>query len=195
MWELDYKESWVQKNWCFWTVVLEILENPLGCKKIQPVHHKGNQSWIFIGRTDGETETPILWPPDAKNRLTAKDPDAGKDWRHEEKGTTEDEMAGRHHRLNGHEFEQAPGVVDGQGGLVCYDSWGRKESETTERLTWLTDGAGSLTWALLSNVTTWVEFVILTMQSEPAPGLLTKRVSVLSGHFSGSCGENSLLNI
>ena len=151
MWELDYKESWTLKNWCFWTVVLEILENPLGCKKIQPVHHKGNQSWIFIGRTDGETETPILWPPDAKNRLTAKDPDAGKDWRHEEKGTTEDEMAGRHHRLNGHEFEQAPGVVDGQGGLVCYDSWGRKESETTERLTWLTDGAGSLTWALLSN--------------------------------------------
>ena len=106
MWELDYKESWVLKNWCFWTVVLEkTLESPLDCKEIQPVHPKENQSWIFIGRTDAEAETPILWPPDAKNWLTGKDPGAGKDWRQEEKGMTEDEMVGWHHWLNGHEFE------------------------------------------------------------------------------------------
>ena len=106
MWELDYKESWAPKNWCFWTVVLEkTLESPLDCKEIQPVHPKGNQSWIFIGRTDVEAETLTLWPPDAKNWLTWKAPDAGKVWRREEKGTTEDEMVGWHHRLNGHEFE------------------------------------------------------------------------------------------
>ena len=102
MWELDYKESWVPKNWCFWTLVLETtLESPLDCKEIQPVHPKGDQSWIFIGRTDAEAETPILWPPDAKSWLIWKDPDAGKDWGQEEKGTTEDEMVGWHHRLNG----------------------------------------------------------------------------------------------
>ena len=106
MWELDYKESWTLKNWCFWTVVLEkTLESPLAYKKIQPVHPKGNQSWIFIGRTDVEAETPIFWPPDAKNWLIWKDSDARKDWRQEEKGMTEDEMVGWHHRLNGHEFE------------------------------------------------------------------------------------------
>ena len=105
MWELDYKESWVPKNLCFWTVVLEkTLESLLDCKEIQPVHPKGDQSWIFIGRTDAEAETPILWPPDVKNWLIWKDPDAGKDWRQEEKGTTEDEMVGWHHRFNGHEF-------------------------------------------------------------------------------------------
>ena len=105
MWELDYKESWVPKNWRFWTVVLEkTLESPLDCKVFQPVHPKGNQSWIFIGRTDAEAETPTLWPPDAKDWLIGKDPDAGKDWR-QEKGTTEDEMVGWHHRLDGHEFE------------------------------------------------------------------------------------------
>ena len=105
MWELDYKESWALKN-CFWTAVLEkTLESPLDCKEIEPVHPKGNQSWIFIGSTDAEAETPILWPPDVKNWLTGKDPDAGKDWRQEEKGTTEDEMVGWHHQLNGHEFE------------------------------------------------------------------------------------------
>ena len=104
MWELDYKESWALKNWCFWTVVLEkILESPLDCEEIQPVHPKGNKSWIFIGRTDVEAETPILWPPVAKNWLIGKDPDAGKDGR-QEKGMTEDEMAEWHHRLNGHEF-------------------------------------------------------------------------------------------
>ena len=105
MWELDYKECWAQNNWCFWTVVLEkTLENPLDFKEMQPVHPKGNQSWIFIGRTDVEAETPILWPPDANNWLIWKDPDAGKDWRQEEKRTTEDEMVGWHHWLNGHEF-------------------------------------------------------------------------------------------
>ena len=105
MWGLDYKESWAQRNWCFWTVVLEkILESPLDCKKIQLVHPKGDQSWVFIGRTDVEAENPILWPPDAKSWLIWKDPDAGKDWRQEEKGMTEDEMAGWHHWLNGHEF-------------------------------------------------------------------------------------------
>ena len=102
MWELDYKESWVPKNWCFWTVVLEkILESPLACREIKPVHPKGNQSWIFIGRTDAEAETPILWSPDVKNWLIRKDTYAGKDWRQEEKGTTEDEMVGWHHWLSG----------------------------------------------------------------------------------------------
>ena len=106
IWESDYKESWVPKNWYVCTVVLEkTLENPLDCKKIQPVHPKGDQSWVFIGRTDVEAETPILWPPDVRNWLIGNDPDAGKDWRREEKGTTEDEMAGWHHRLDGHEFE------------------------------------------------------------------------------------------
>ena len=106
MWELDYKESWTPKNWCFWIVVLEkTLEGPLDCKEIQPVHPKGNQSWVFIGRTDAEAETLILWPPDTKNWLIWKDPDAGEDWRREEKRTTEDEMVGWHHQLNGHEFE------------------------------------------------------------------------------------------
>ena len=116
MWELNYKESWVLKNWCFWTMVLKkTLESPLDCKEIQPVHPKGNQSWVFIGRTDAEAETPILCPPDVKNQLIGKDPDAGKDWRWEEKGTTEDEMVGWHHWLNGHEFELALGVGDREG--------------------------------------------------------------------------------
>ena len=136
MWELDCKESWVPKNWCFWTVVLEkTLENPLDCKKIQPVHPRGNQFWIFIGKTDAEAETPILWPPDAKNWLTVKDPDAGKDWRLE-KGTTEDEMVGWHLWIDGHGFGWTPGVGDGQGGLVCCSSWGHKELDMTEWLNW-----------------------------------------------------------
>ena len=105
MWELDYKESWVLKNWCFWTVVEKTLESPLDSKEIQLVHPKGNQSWIFIGRTDAEAETPILLPPDVKNWLICKVPDVGKDWGQEEKGTTEDEMVGWYHQLNGHEFE------------------------------------------------------------------------------------------
>ena len=124
MWELDYKESWALKNWCFWTVMLEKTpESPLDSKEIQPVNPKGNQSWIFIGRADAEAETPILWPPDAKNWLLRKDPDAGKGWRQEEKRTTEDEMVGWHHQLYGNEFEQALGVGDGQGSLACYNPW------------------------------------------------------------------------
>ena len=137
MWELDYKESWALKNWYFWTVVLEkTLESPLDYKEIQPVHPKGDQSWIFIGRTDAEAETPILWPPDAKSWLIWKDPDARKDWRQEEKGMTEDEMVGWHHWLSGHRFGWTPGIGDGQGGLACCGSWGHKESDTTERLNW-----------------------------------------------------------
>ena len=134
---VDHKESWVPKNWCFWTVVLEkTLESPLDCKEIKPVNPKGNQSWIFIGRTDGEAETPILWPSDAKNWLIGKDPDAGKDWRQEEKGMTEDETVGCHHRLNGHESEQALGVGDEQGSLACYSPQGHQESDTTEWVNW-----------------------------------------------------------
>ena len=134
MWELNYKESWAPKNWCFWTVVLEkTLESSLDFKEIKPAHLKGNQSRIFFGRSDAEAETPILWPPDAKNWLNWKDPYVGKDWR-QEKGTTEDEMVGWHHWLNGHEFEQAPGVGDGQGSLACCSPWGSKELDTTERL-------------------------------------------------------------
>ena len=137
MWELDYKESWAPKNWCFWTVVLEkTVESPLDCKEIQPVHPKGDQSWVFIGRTDVEAETPILWPPDATSWLIGKDPDAGRDWGQEEKGTTEDEMVERHHWPDGHEFGRTPGVGDGQGGLACCSSWGHKESDTTKRLNW-----------------------------------------------------------
>ena len=108
---MNYKESWAPKNWCFWTVVLEkTIENPLDCKEIQPVHRIENQSWILIGRTDVEAESPILWPPDAKNWLIRKDTDAGQDWRQKEKRMTEDETVGWHHQLSGHEFEQAPGV-------------------------------------------------------------------------------------
>ena len=132
MWELYYKESWVQKNSCFWTLMLEkTLENPLDCKEIQQVHPKGNQSWIFIGRTHAEAETPIIWPPEAKNWLIWKDPDAGKDCRLEEKGTAVDEMVGWHHWLDVHEFEWSLGVGDGQGGLVCCSPWGYKDSDTT----------------------------------------------------------------
>ena len=137
MWELDYKESWVMKNWCFWTVVLEkTLESPQDCKEIQPVHPKGDQSWVFIGRIDAEAETPKHWPPDMKSWLIWKGPNAGKDWRQEEKGMTEDEMVGSHHRCDGHEFEQALGVGDGQGSLACCSPWGYKESDTTERMNW-----------------------------------------------------------
>ena len=139
MWELDYKESWAPKNWCFWTVVLEkALASPLDRKEIQPVHPKGNQSWIFIGRTDAEAETPIVWPPHSKNWLIWKDPNAGEDWRQEEKGMTEDEMAGWHHQLNGHEFEWTPGVGDGQGGLECSSLWDlRVRHSWTTELNWL----------------------------------------------------------
>ena len=138
MWELDYKERWALKNWCFWTVVLEkTLEGPLDWKESQPVHPKGDQSWVFFGRTDAEAETPILWPPDVKSWLIGKDPDAGKDWGQEEKGTTEDKMVGWHHWLNGHGFGWTPGVGDGRGGLECCGSWGCEKLDTTEWLNWL----------------------------------------------------------
>ena len=137
MWELDCEEGWAPKNWCFWTVVLEkTLASPLDCKEIQPVHPKGDQSWVFIGRTDAEAETPILCPLHAKSWLIGKDPDAGRDWRQEEKGMTEDEMAGWHHWLDRRESDWTSGDGDGQGGLACWDSWGRKELDTTERLNW-----------------------------------------------------------
>ena len=132
MWELDYKEGWVSNNWCFWAGVLEKTpESPLDCKEIQLVHPKGNQSWIFIGGTDAEAETPVLWSPDVKNWLIWKDPDAGKDWRQEEKGTTEDEVLGCHHWLNGHGFEQTLEDSEGQGNLACCSSWGLKELDMT----------------------------------------------------------------
>ena len=137
MWMLDYKESWELKNWCFFTVVLEkTLESPLDCKEIQPVHLKGDQSWMFIGGTDVEAETPIFGPPDAKSWLIWKDPDVGKDWRQEEKGMTEDEMVGWYHQHNGHEFGWTPGVGDGQGGLACFSSWSCKEWNMPEQLNW-----------------------------------------------------------
>ena len=131
------QESWTLKNWCFWTVVLEkTLESPLDCKEIQPVHSEGDQPWEFFGRNDAKAETPVLWPPHAKSWLIGKHSDAGRDWGQVEKGMTEDEMAGWHHWLDGRESEWTPGVGDGQGGLACCSSWGRKESDTTERLNW-----------------------------------------------------------
>ena len=137
MWELDCEESWALNNWCFWTVVLEkTLESPLDCKEIQPVHSKGEQPWDFFGRNDAKAETPVLWPPHVKSWITGKVSDDGRDWRQEEKGMTEDEVAGWHHRLDEHEFGWTPGVGDGQGGLVCCESWGHKETDTTERLNW-----------------------------------------------------------
>ena len=137
MWELVCEEGWAPKDWCFWTVVLEkTLESPLDCKEIQPVHSKRDQSWVFFGRNDAKAETPGLWPPHAKSWLIGKDPDAGRDWGQEEKGMTEDGMAGWHHLLHGHEFEWTSGVGDGQGGLAWWDSWGGKESDRTECLNW-----------------------------------------------------------
>ena len=137
MWELDCEESWAPKNWCFWTVVLDkTLESPLNCKEIHPVLSKGDQPWVFLGRNDAKAETLILWPPHATSWFIGKDSDAGRDWGQEEKGTTEDEMAGWHHRLDGREFEWILEDGDGQGGLACWDSWGHKESDTPERLNW-----------------------------------------------------------
>ena len=147
MWELDCEESWAPKNWCFWTVVLEkTLESPLECKEIQPVHSKGDQPRVFFGRNDAKAETPVLWPPHAKSWLTGKDSDVGRDWG-QEKGTTEDEMAAWHHRIDGREFEWTLGAGDGQGGLECWVSWGRKESDTTERLKWT-----ELNWTELKGI-------------------------------------------
>ena len=137
MWELDHKEGWALKNWCFQTVVMEkTLLIYSDSKEIKPVNPKGNQPWIFTGRTDAEAEAPILWPPDAKSQIIGKDPDAGKDWGQEEKGMTEDEMIGWHHQLNRHESEQIPEDSEGQGSLACCNSWGHKESDPTEWLNW-----------------------------------------------------------
>ena len=155
MQDLDCEESWVPKNWCFWTVVLEkTLESPLDCKEIQPVHSKGDHSWVFFRRNDAKAETPVLRPPHAKSWLIGKNSDAGRDWGQEEKGMIEDEMAGWHHRLNGREFEWTPGNGDGQADLACCHSWGRKESDTTKWLNWLTDWLTD--WLRLSSVIqTW----------------------------------------
>ena len=137
VWDLDHKEGWVPKNWCFQTVVLEkTLESPLDCKEIRLINPKENQPWIFISRTDTKAEAPMLWPPEAKSRLVGKDSDPGKNWRQKEKRTTEDEMAGWHHGLDGREPEWTPGVGNGQGGLTCCDSWGHKELDATELLNW-----------------------------------------------------------
>ena len=137
MWELDCEEGWAPKNWCFWTVVLEkTLESPFDCKEIQPVHSEGDQPWDFFGRYNAKAETPVLWPPHEQSWLIGINSDAGRDWGQEEKGTTKDEMAGWHHRLDGRESEWTPGVGDEQGGLACCDSWGCKESDMTEQLNW-----------------------------------------------------------
>ena len=138
--ELDCEESWVPKNWCFWTGMLKkTLESPLDCKEIKPVHSEGDQPWDFFGGNDAEAETPVLWPPHAhaKSWLIGKDSDGGRDCGQEEKGTTEDDMAGWHHGLDGRESEWTPGIGDGQEDLACCDLWGRKESDTTERLNWI----------------------------------------------------------
>jgi len=135
MWELNHKEGWALKNWCFWTVVLaKTLESPLDSKEIKSVNPKGNQPWIFTGRTNAEAEAPILWPCDGKIRLIGKDYDTGKHWRQEEKGMTDDKMIGWHHWLNRHEFEQTPGDSEGQGSLACSSPWGYKELDTPERM-------------------------------------------------------------
>ena len=163
MWELDYKENWALKNWWFWTVVLgKTLESPLDCKEIQPVHLKGDQSWVFIGRTDAEAETPILWPPDAKNWLIGKVHYAGKDWGQEEKGVTEFEMVGWHHWLDGHVFEQAPGDGEGQGSLVSCSPCDHKESDTTE---WLNSNSNWVQqpWTLAVALQTWIAFGLLLL--------------------------------
>ena len=158
-------ESWTVKKaerrridafdlWCW-----RRLQSPSDCKEIQPVHPKGDQSWVFIGRTDVEAETPVLWPPHVKNWFIWKDPDAGKDWRQEEKGTTEDEMVGWHHRLNGCGFGWTPGAGDGQGSLACCDSWGHKESDTTERLNWTETSMFSICSTHTVNVFKWLGWV------------------------------------
>ena len=151
--KLDCEEGRAPKNWCFWTVVLEkTLESLLDCKEIQPVHSEGDQPWDFFGRNDAKAETPVLWPPHAKVWLIGKDSDAGRDWGQEEKGMTEDERAGWHHWLDGHESEWTPGVGDGQGGLACCDSWGRKELDTTEQLNWTEVNTFSGIWGIHSQI-------------------------------------------
>ena len=158
MWELDYKESWALKNWCFWTVVLEKTHS----KEIQPVHPKGDQSWIFIGRTDAEVETPIVWPPQAKNWPIGKDPDAGKDWRQEEKGMTEDETVGWHHQLNGHELRRLQELV------MDREAWHAAVYGVTKSWTWLSN------WTELTSYLNLYQFLILFF---PSPWPSRKTVS------------------
>ena len=167
MWELDCEEGWAPKNWCFCTVVLEkTLESPSDCTEIKLVNPKGNQPWIFIGKTDAEAEAPILWPLDVKRQLIWKDLGAGKDWRQEENGTTEDEMVGWRHPLNGHAFEQAPGNGEGQGRVACCSPWGCKVSDTTEGLT-----TNKKIWGWgyqpLEQPTTWLEWELSVPPSWP----------------------------
>ena len=158
MWELGCEEGWVLKNWWFWTVVLEkTLESPLDCKEIQPVHSE-DQPWDFFGRNDAKAETPVLWPSHGKSWLIGKDSDAGRDWGQEEKGTTEDEMAGWHHWLDRRESGWTPGIGDGQGGLACCDSWGRKESDTTERLIW-----SDLIWYMCVYIYIYMEVIVTSL--------------------------------
>ena len=169
MWESACAESWAPKNWYFWTIVLEkIFESPLDCKEIQPVHPK-NQSWVLIGRTDAEAENPVLWPPQAKCWLIGKYPDAGRHLGQEDKGTTRDEIVGWHHRLDGHGSELSPGVGDGQGDLACWDSWGCKESDTTEwtELNWclmLKKWPCVLVLNWISETEFWVKYEGTTLQ-------------------------------
>ena len=154
MWELDCEESWVPKNWCFWTVVLEkTLESPLDCKEIKLVYPKGNQSWIFIERTDAKAETPILWPHDVKSWLIWKDPDAGKDWRQEQKGMTENEMVGWHHQLNIYEFEQTLGDREGQGRPGMLQSMGSQRPGH--------DWASELIWMMFKNRSIYSQYHLL----------------------------------
>ena len=166
MWELDYKDSWSLKNWCFWTVVLEkTLESPLDFK-VQPVRPKGNQSWIFIGRTDAMLKLQMLRPPNVKNWLIWKDPDAGKDWKREEKMRTEDDRVGWHHRLNGHEFESTPGVGDGQGSLACFSPWG---CSLTRLKDWTEDSNTLALFPTSSHKFSWVECSLLLYNSRCFP--------------------------
>ena len=179
MWKLDHKEGWVLKNWCFQIMVLEkILQSPLDCKEIQPVHSKGDQSWVFFGRNDAKAETPVLWPPHEKTWLFGKDRNAGKDWRQEEKQVTEDETVGWHHRVNGHEFEQAPGVGDGQGSLACCSPWGHKELNMTN---WTTTN----TLNILYFVSIFWQLKLLCLKWRPESHFpVRKRVGVAKREFA-----------
>ena len=184
MWELDHKEGWVPKNWCFWTVVLEkTLESPLDCKEIQPVHPKGNQSWIFIGRT--VSEAPVLWPPDAESWLTGKDPDAGKDWRQEEKGVTEDEMVGWHHQLNGHEFAQTHIWNQLQRVMKDKEAWrAAAHGVSKNRHDWLNNDSALKGYSAYSKLT--------NLNISLTPNTLTEASRITFDHISGHCGSAHL---